>query len=45
MVRIKLQRETHKRGTSKNGFLFPVRKINQLTVYPMTFDEFLLNYN
>ena len=45
MVRIKLQRETHKRGTSKNYFLFPVGKINQITVYPMTFDEFLLNYN
>ena len=39
MVRIKLQRETHKRGF-KNGekFLFPVGKINQITIYPMTFD-------
>lgn len=46
MVRIKLQRETHKRGSKNNGkFLFPVGKIDQMTVYPMTFDEFLLNSN
>lgn len=46
MVRIKIQRETHKRGASDNSkFLFPVGKINQLTIYPMTFDEFLLNQN
>ncbi len=46
MVRIKLQRETHKRGLGNNGkFLFPVGKINQITVYPMSFDEFLLNSN
>ena len=46
MVRIKLQRETHKRGTGENNkFLFPVGKINQITVYPMTFDEFLMNSN
>ncbi len=44
MVRIKLQRITHKQGTSES-FLFPVGKINQLTVYPMTFDEFLMNIN
>lgn len=46
MVRIKIQRETHKRGTADNAkFLFPVGKINQITVYPMTFDEFLMNSN
>ncbi len=46
MVRIKLQRETHKRGSRDNGkFLFPVGKINQMTVYPMSFDEFLMNSN
>lgn len=46
MVRIKLQRETHKRGSKENDkFLFPVGKINQITVYPMTFDEFLMNSN
>lgn len=45
MVRIKLQRETHKRGRENNKFLFPVGKINQITIYPMTFDEFLMNNN
>ena len=46
MVRIKIQRETHKRGVADNSkFLFPVGKINQLTVYPMSFDEFLMNNN
>ncbi len=46
MVRIKIQRETRKRGVSENSkFLFPVGKINQLTIYPLTFDEFLLNSN
>ena len=46
MVRIKLQRETHKRGVGENNkFLFPVGKINQITVYPMTFDEYLMNGN
>ena len=46
MVRIKIQRETHKRGAGENdSCLFPVGKINQITVYPMTFDEFLLNSN
>jgi len=46
MVRIKIQRETHKRGASDNNkFLFPVGKINQITIYPMSFDEFLVNSN
>ena len=46
MVRIKLQRETHKRGAKEGDkFLFPVGKINQITIYPMTFDEFLMNSN
>lgn len=46
MVRIKIQRETHKRGNGDNGkFLFPVGKINQITIYPMSFDEFLMNSN
>ena len=46
MVRIKLQRETHKRGSKENDkFLFPVGKINQITIYPKTFDEFLMNSN
>ena len=46
MVRIKIQRETRRRGVGNTGrFLFPVGKIDQMTVYPMTFDEFLLNSN
>ena len=36
LVRIKLQRETKKRGLAeKEKFLFPVGKINQITVYPL----------
>ena len=46
MVRIKLNRMTNKRGAAgSEQFLFPVGKINQQTLYPMTFDEFLINYN
>lgn len=46
MVRIKIQRESKKRGSSERGkFLFPVGKFNQITIYPMTFDEFLMNTN
>lgn len=51
MVRIKIKRMVHKRGVSGNNenqskeFLFPVGKIDQITLYPMTFDEFLFNYN
>jgi len=46
MVRIKIQRETRKRGaSSEEKFLFPVGKINQITIYPLTFDEFLINRN
>ncbi len=45
MVRIKVQRATHKRGVQASQFLFPVGKINQITVYPLSFDEFLLNSN
>ena len=47
LVRIKIFRESHKRGQDSNysKFLFPVGKINQLKMFPLTFDEFLLNYN
>ncbi len=45
LVRIRLQRQVHKRGGFANkSFLFPVGKINQLMIYPLTFNEFLLNY-
>lgn len=46
MVRIKIQRESTSRSSSNNGkFLFPVGKIDQLTIFPMTFDEYLINAN
>ncbi len=46
MVRIKIQRENRKKGnTSNSKFLFPVGKINQLTIYPMNFEEYLMNRN
>jgi len=46
MVRIQLWRLSHKRGKGKQeSYLFPVGKINELTLYPMTFEEFLLNRN
>jgi len=45
LVRIKINRQAHKKGGFANRqFLFPVGKINQLMVYPLTFDEFLMNY-
>ena len=44
MVRIQLWRLNHKRGIhSDNSYLFPVGKINELTLFPMTFEEFLIN--
>ncbi|HBX25495.1 MAG TPA: ATPase, partial [Firmicutes bacterium] len=46
MVRIKIKRENVKRGSGeKNQFLFPIGNINQLTIYPMNFGEFLFNKN
>ncbi len=46
MVRIQLWRLSHKRGKQQQeSYLFPVGKINELTLYPMTFEEFLLNRN
>lgn len=47
MVRTKLHRINQKRGqkSKKDSFLFPVGKINQLNLYPLNFEEFLLNYN
>lgn len=45
MVRIKIQRITHKRGGHSEGFLFPVGKIDQITLYPISFDEYLYNSN
>lgn len=44
MVRIRLQRELTRNGSTQK-FMFPVGKIEQLTIYPLSFDEFLLNSN
>ena len=45
LVRIRINRYVHKKGGyAKKGFLFPVGKINQLMIYPMTFNEFVFNY-
>ncbi len=47
LVRIKIFRSAHKRGgyAKNSNFLFPVGKINQLYMFPLTFDEFLFNCN
>ena len=44
MVRIKLVRQANRNG-KKEKFLFPVGKINQITLYPLNFGEFLINRN
>ena len=43
MVRIKIKRK--KRGRGDKEFFFPVGKINELTITPMSFDEYLYNRN
>ena len=47
LVRLKILRDAHKRGGYANNtkFLFPVGKINQLYMYPLTFEEYLMNFN
>lgn len=46
MVRIMIQRRMRMRGVGRtDSFLFPVGNINQFTMYPMTFGEFLINKN
>lgn len=42
LVRLRIHRDSKK---ANKKFLFPVGKMNQLYVYPMTFDEFLFNYD
>lgn len=45
LVRIKINRQAHKKGGfADRSFLFPVGKINELIIYPLTFDEFVFNY-
>ena len=43
MVRIRIKRK--KRGSNQKGFLFPVGKIDEMTLYPMSFGEYLYNRN
>lgn len=46
MVRMKIKRTVKKRGRkTSDSFMFPVGKINELTIYPMNFEEFLINRN
>jgi len=45
LVRIKIQRSSNFKDKENNKFLFPVGKINELYIYPLTFDEFLKNYS
>ena len=41
MVRISIKRK----NKENKDFLFPIGKINQLTIYPLNFEEFLINKN
>lgn len=45
MVRVKIKRDAHKPGVGRNEFMFPVGKINQITINPLSFEEYLLNKN
>lgn len=45
MVRIKIKRTQKNINNEEEKFFFPVGAIHELYVYPMTFDEFLLNAN
>ncbi len=46
MVRIKIKRQQNiDKQHKKHGFFFPVGGITRLFVYPLSFDEFLLNQN
>ena len=40
LVRTKINR-----SFKNEKYIFPVGKINELKIYPLTFDEFILNYN
>ena len=46
MVRIKIKREQKKDNQhKKEGLFFPVGSFKQITIFPISFEEFLLNYN
>ena len=46
MVRIKIKRQQVINNRNEKGdFFFPVGAADKLTLYPLTFEEFLMNYN
>lgn len=45
IVRVKIKRDAHKPGIGRSKFMFPVGKINQITINPLSFEEYLLNKN
>ena len=46
MVRIKIKREQQiNNQNNKNSFFFPVGAVESIYIYPLTFEEFLMNYN
>lgn len=45
LVKISIRRQDKDKKNKNIGFLVPVGKINQLSIYSMTFSEFLENYN
>lgn len=46
MVRIKIKRQQVINNRNEKGdFFFPVGATDKLTLYPLTFEEFLMNYN
>ena len=46
MVRIKIKRQQNiNKQKNQESFFFPVGAISRLTIHPLSFDEFLMNYN
>lgn len=45
MVRLKIKRTNNSNYPKKKKFLLPIGKINELTIYPMNFEEYMLNKN
>ena len=43
LVRLSIKQQGHNK--SGDDFLFPVGKINSINVYPVTFEEYLMNVN
>lgn len=45
MVRLALRHDENKNKSQENDFLFPVGAIDSIHVFPLTFEEYLLNSN